>query len=211
MDSTYTPPSLGIIGGLGPLASLHSLQSIYQFDFDHERNAPQVVLLSLPMEQNIKSEMEWREKFSAKIGKDLELLNSTKVNTSLLCCYTAHSVADDKWIQNYPHLIQLPKFALQHSVRFAGKTLILCSLKSKKNGVFDRQPVWNQLREKFTFPPDRHQEQVEEAIQNIKKKNNADAVKILSAVIDDAIKTPGISNVLLGCTELPLVKAELAK
>ncbi len=185
-------PSIGIIGGAGPLAGallfemiIKEFQKRYGCYLDADfpyiilHNIPFVNMLEDPDEERVRSQLE----------EGLALLEKNGVERVAIACNTLHAfLPEKKWKFDF--------FDLRSVVNeTSDDILVLCTAISRKMGVFDHLKKKSYLKEA-------QESELEQLIARIKiGKVNQKESSFFSALIEQDKK----KCVLLGCTELSLL------
>lgn len=199
---------LGILGGLGPIASAHLLKQIYENipEYNIEQTLPNIILWSdptLPDRSSFILQGKLKELQEALL-KPLNSLLDSGATKLLICCYTAYAVATNFPNNVKAHLIDLPRLAIESVNLKQNKILILCTLGSRLTNIFNN--FANIPTSNFIFPSSEDHIILHDIIYRIKKGE-----KIKSSTIDlyRIILNYEINGVLFGCSELSLCTNEL--
>lgn len=197
---TFRP--IGIVGGAGPMAGVLMLEKIFRiaqerYGCHHDADFPKVFLLSFPFSNMLSSSVD-----SAQMRKELDScltqLRGSGAEALAIACNTLHLfLEEDKWSKN---LVHLPK---EVAKQLGGQIpLVLCTSTSANA----------KLHYQFfpcRYPSAAAQQQTDQAIDWILKGEPDERVMaILSAVL---AKEESASTVILGCTELSLLKNPLTR
>ena len=209
------PVLCGVLGGLGPEATVHFLQLILDItkeqygattDQDHvhmviEMN-PTVPDRTTALLGNGKSSGPFLQKMASRLA-------AAKTDYVVCVCNTAHAFQEDimKGCGNVPFLsiIELTSNVVRERIRIRGGTMkcgILAtngciSTKMYQTALFKRQiePV---------LPSEKSQELVMDVITRIKAGDKVSVISDFNKVIME-LKEEGCSQLILGCTELPII------
>lgn len=204
-------PVLGIIGGLGPLASAEFLKTIYEHTLNQpEQRAPCVMMYSDPSFPdrteallNGKSDL-----MLARLVQALEHLDDSGVSQTVICCVTMHHLLPFLPARFTARLLSLIDVVLTEVLRSGSKHLLLCSSGTRQLGIFQKHERWQQARDWFVLPGEQDQMAVHELIYRIKR--NEDVTRMIPA-IEGLLAKYNVSRFVAGCTEFHLVAKHLAR
>lgn len=198
---------LGIIGGLGPLASVYFYELLTKMcDVDYDQGHLEIILHSCPSIPDRTEYILDRNKDNPipdliKIGQELESLG---VDYIAMPCITAHYFHDEmtKAI-SVPiiHLIQEVKvYLLHHDIHKVG---IMATTGTITTNLFQNELSHSGIE--CVIP--HHQDEVMHIIyQNVKKGTEIDMNKFNQ--VSNELFDQGSEIIILGCTELSIVKKE---
>ena len=212
-SSAQEPPKpvLGIIGGLGPLASAEFLKTIYEHTLNQpEQGAPCVMMYSDPSFPdrtegllNGKSDV-----IRARLVQALEHLDESGVSKTVICCVTMHHLLPFLPASFRARLLSLIDIVFTEVLRSGRKHLLLCSSGTRQLQIFQKHEQWNQARDCFVLPGERDQMAVHELIYRIKR--NHDVSKMIPE-IEALLAKYKVNHFVAGCTEFHLVAKHLAR
>ena len=199
---------LGILGGLGPLASARFLSNIYRLNhrISKEQDLPAVILLSDPQFPD-RTECLLQGKFDVLIErtiKDCEKLREMGASHILICCYTLHSIINHLPENIRKIIIPLPDLALQQVEASNKRSLLLCTEGSRKFGVFTSSPIWKRVEPIVVLPSESDQKLIHNVIYSLKQ--NLEIRKAFEQLLDICSKYK-CTQWILGCTELHLLSS----
>lgn len=199
-------PLIGILGGMGPLASSGFVNFLYQkcqSRFTHEQGYPRIILISDPTipdrlqsVQNC-SVTQITTIFENKI-QELLFLGATQI---LICCFTAHYFL--KWIsiKNQKKIIHLGWLLNNYLAQKREYTLILSSELLVNSNLIDSSFA--------VFPEKKDLNKIHQLIYDIKQKGPQSCKDNLIILAHALSKRYNVSHVLLACTEFHLVYQSL--
>src|ERR1051325_3703661 len=164
-------PVLGIIGGLGPLASSEVLKTIYEHTLNQqEQCAPCVMMYSDPSFPdrteallNGKSDV-----MLARLVQALEYLDDSGVSKTVICCVTMHHLLPFLPTHFRARLLSLIDIVFMEVLRSGRKHLLLCSSGTRQLEIFQKHEQWKQTGDYFVLPGERDQMAVHKLIYRIK-------------------------------------------
>lgn len=199
---------VGILGGMGPLASAAFVQTIYrQFRGEAEQEAPIVLLNSNPKVSD-RTTTFLNGGDSQKLLDELEngLRNLVELGATqlIICCITAHYLVPKLPFNLRLRLTSLVDVVIQEIRHTHGACLLACTTGTRKLGLFQQHPEWLEVTERICFPTDIEQEALHEAIYSVKRDHVLDP---LLEVLINICCAHGVKNLISGCTELHLLSA----
>lgn len=201
---------IGIVGGLGPLASARFLATIYRSFRDvPEQQTPRIVLYSDPTfpdrtERFLRGE---EEEVLAQAVMATESLLSLGVDQMLFCCYTIHRIVPRLPAPVRERLVSLLDLAVTAGLAAEGEILLLCTNGTRKLRLFEGARNWSQLADRVRFPTDTEQQAVHDVLYDLKKNcDPVDAFERLAGLLG----SHKVDHWMLGCTELHLLSSARA-
>lgn len=198
---------VGIVGGLGPLASSRFLATIYRSFRDvPEQETPRILLLSDPTfpdrtEHFLRGEEEEILARATEATRNLLALGADHI---LFCCYTIHRIAPRLPAEVRKRLVSLVDIAIDAALGRQGDILLLCTNGTRKLGLFESAHHWPQLAGRVRLPNDEEQQVVHDTIYTLKKNCDPAAAQRRLAL---ALCAHKVDYWLLGCTELHLLSS----
>jgi aspartate racemase len=192
---------IGIIGGAGPLAGVLMLERLFQiaqkeYGCHADADFPQVTLLSFPFSDMLSDNMDVL-KIKWELSSCLQQLRKSGARVLSIACNTLHVFLDENDPLN--DLVHLPK----EIAKELGDEIpiVLCTSTSMKSKVHKRFfPC--------LYPDLEDQKKVDLAIDWILKGSQEERVLEILADVFDRLDSP---SVVLGCTELSLIKTPLLR
>jgi aspartate racemase len=209
-DASAQPASsvLGVLGGLGPLASAKFLESIYlRASFENEAKAPRILLLSDPAFPDRTTELlrGQSEKLRVHAERSLRQLVDLGAERIVICCFTLYAIVPQLDAGLQSRVRSLPDLALREVLAApasASPTLMLCTTGARAARVFEREALWPQAAERIVHLSERDQDKVHELIYALKRKLPPEqALESIRALC----RAYGAHSWLAGCTELHIV------
>ena len=200
---------LGVIGGLGPMASAYYLELVIRMtDAKRDQEHPEIILLNIPSIPDRTAYILGRSQESplepmVELGKQLKDLGATVLATP---CITAHY-----FHEALQQGIGLP---LIHGIRCTAQTLydagvrkvgLMATDGTVQSGIFQRQV--EELGMELVLPGEEGQRGVMTLIYDQVKAGLEPDMAIFAAIRDE-LRSKGAQAVVLGCTELSLLKKQ---
>lgn len=200
---------LGILGGLGPLASAEFLRTIYEHCAGGpEQGWPRVVMLSDPSfpdrtETFLRGEDDL---LLARLAESLGQLRGLGAAKTVVCCVTLHHLLPRLAPDLRGHVISLLDVAFEDLGRREGRHLLLCTNGTRRMRIFERHPLWESARGRLVLPDADDQERVHRELIYA-TKGNADP-RPMWPLVEGLLAKYGVSSLVAGCTELHLLSKQ---
>lgn len=204
--SNVQPKRLGILGGMGPLASAEFVKTIYEYNPPQkfEQDTPQVILYSDPSFPD-RTEAILRGDdtiLRQRLQQALEQLSKFQVSKIAICCITSHYLLPSLPQELRQRIINLIDVSLNAVAKNSQKLLLICTKGTVKMQIFQTHPLWNKLQDDIFLPNSQDQELVQEMIYRIKQKGvsslDRDIIQYLQS-------TYQVNYLIAGCTEIHLL------
>jgi aspartate racemase len=197
---------LGVLGGMGPLASAEFLKTIYESSIrGREQLSPKVILYSDPsVPDRTESFLEGQyDSVLEPIEEALNNLVELGASKIVICCVTSHMLMRRLPSHLREKIISLPDIIFDALQESETKHLLLCSLGSRKSRVFENHPRWEEMKESIVLPSDVDQSRIHyEIIYQIKRNR---PVQELVPLVRTILRSYGVQSFIAGCTELHLL------
>lgn len=197
----------GVIGGLGPMATAYYLELMIRMtDAARDQEHPEIVILNIPSIPDrtayiLGDSQESPLPAMVELGKQLKALGATVVGTP---CITAHYFHDA-----LQEGIGLP---LIHGIRSTARLLCDAGIRkvglmatdgTVRSGIFQRQVEESGME--LVLPGEEGQKGVMKLIYDQVKAGRPPDMALFAAIRDE-LRRKGAEVVVLGCTELSLLK-----
>lgn len=197
---------IGILGGMGPLASSGFVNFLYQkcrAKFSEEQSYPRIILLSDPTIPDRIACVEKNEdqKLTFILEEKIQSLLSLGADRILICCFTAHHFLKFLTPKSQKYVIDLGHVLKTHLDKRQKNTLILCSELLAKSQLIDSVYA--------VYPQKKHFDTIHELIYRIKLNGPAPYKDEMISLIQSLSALHNVSGVLLACTEFHLIYQEL--
>ncbi|HEX4420776.1 MAG TPA: aspartate/glutamate racemase family protein [Kofleriaceae bacterium] len=198
---------LGVLGGLGPLASAKFMESIYlRAPFDNEAKAPRVVMVSDPAFPDRTTALLRGQSEELRVRTEgcLRQLVELGAERIIICCFTLHAIVPQLAAGLRSRVASLPDLALREvlAAPSSSPTLMLCTTGARAAHVFDGEALWPQVADRIIQLSEPDQARFHELIYSLKRKLPPEqALESIRALCRDY----GASSWIAGCTELHLV------
>jgi len=203
--------SLGILGGLGPLASAEFLKTIYEFNLTIlEQDSPTCILYSDPT---------FPDRTDAILGgsddilirllvKSLESLCQLGVSKIVIACITMHYFLPKVPVPLRKKVISLIDLIVKEVSNTEKPHLLLCTKGARQASIFQKHEHWKLVEPYVLFPNEDEQNMLQKYIYQIKTNCHNDSIV---AYLDRLVYKYEVDSLIAGCTELHLVKKHLMK
>jgi aspartate racemase len=201
---------LGIVGGLGPLASAEFLKTIYERSLrEREQGAPKVIMYSDPSFPDRTTAImsgnfgELVERL-ASILRGLSVLGATR---TVVCCVTAHALFNRLPADLRSRLVSLCDIIFEQIIERPERRLLICSKGTRQIGLFEAHDLWPATQEYIVFPDENDQDLLHDLIYQIKVLRDVDE---LAPAFKSLLARYGVNSFISGCTEMHIVAKRLA-
>lgn len=204
-DEEIRPRTLGIVGGMGPLASAEFLKTLYEATLTgREQSAPRVLLDSDPsIPDRTQALLSGRE--AALIGlliKKIEGLREIGADHILICCMTTHCLLPNIPLALRECVVSLIDTTVDALLRRGGRHLMCCTIGSRAAGSFEGNERWALVKNHVIWPNEEDQELVHRQIYSIKANRPIESIE---AVMRGLLNRYEVNSFISGCTELHLL------
>ncbi len=203
--------TIGILGGMGPLASAGFVRTIYgMYRGRVEQEAPQVVLYSNPKIGDRTATFLGGgdcEPLLRELEQGIRMLLRANASEIVICCVTMHYLLPRVPYELRRHVISLVDTAMAEIRRTKGKCLLACTTGSRKLGLFQRHEDWSEVERRVVLPDAEQQEKLHRAIYSVKRTHSTKGLIGTLAAIGLRQQADAI---ICGCTELHLISEPCA-
>ena len=199
----YTQP-LGVVGGMGPLASAEFLKTIYEVCIDgREQEAPIVFLYSNP---TVPDRTECllnglRDPLLGSVVQALRQLHAMGAARTLICCVTAHGLLPHLPDDLRSRLISLLDVIYATVEQRRQRHLLICSNGTRKLGLFQEHPSWPSVSDYIVVPDDSDQNALHKMIYRVKQCSDPEEAM---PYVKSLLRKYGVDSFIAGCTEMHL-------
>jgi aspartate racemase len=199
---------IGILGGMGPLASAAFVTSIYAaYRGQTEQDTPIVLLYSNPQVPDRSATLingTDPEPLLRVIDGALSALVNLGARQLVICCVTAHFLLRSLSPHVRDRVISLVDVILQQVRATPGRCLLVSTSGSRRAGVLQQHPLWRDIEPRIAMPTDEEQAALHDAIYDLKQRHD---VAPLSHLVDAVAARHRVQCIVAGCTELHLLSA----
>ena len=200
---------LGILGGMGPLASAEFLKTLYEFNIRaKEQTAPRCILQSDPTIPDRTEAIlsDETEDVYNRILTGLKQLREQGATRYVVACISSHYFTEKLPPSFRDSIISLIEVALMEVQSFPGDCLLLATTGTMQARSFQRHALWPQMQGKLKIPSSEDQAKIHHYIYS-KIKPNRDLVdEKLFRYLKNKYE---VDAFVAGCTEFHLVNKRL--
>ena len=201
---------LGVLGGMGPVASAEFLKSIYDYsEGEREQEFPVVFVYSDPTfpdrtEAFTKGE---EEVVLNQLVKALNALIRMDASKIVICCMTIHHLLPRLSQDLAEKIISLLDVIAAHLPRTEKKHLLICSNGTRRFRLFENHKQRAVFERYLVFPTDDDQERIHrDLIYPIKKSPDP---RTLLPLFDSLLEKYGVDSFAAGCSEIHVLSKQL--
>ena len=200
------PKILGILGGMGPLASAEFVKTIYEYNLlgNREQNFPKIILYSDPSFPD-RTEVLLHgdnQKFLDLMIKSLYRLCELNATKIIICCITAHYLLPQLPITLREKIICLINITLESVLESQKKYLVICTKATNELKIFQRHPLWQFTQNYLLFPQEKDQIFIHQMIYDLKLNLNLEQYAEKLERLQFLYRVDGL---IAGCTEIHLL------
>jgi aspartate racemase len=205
---------LGILGGMGPLASAAFLNTIYQHHRAlREQEAPACILLSDPSlpdrSEVISSQQPAAEAaLAGALARGLADLCAAGAERLLIACVTAHHFLPKLPVELRSRIISLIDLAMARLAAVPGRLLWLASTGTREARIFESHDGWRHVADRSAMLEPADQADLHAWLYRLKL--NAPAAPLLGW-LDELRRRYQAAGLVFACTELHLLQRPLAE
>lgn len=207
-------PLLGIVGGMGPLASAELLATLYRLNLPgREQDAPRCLLLSDPTFPDRTTAIlrgDTRE-LVRRLEGAVESLLEMGASRVAISCFTIHRVLPELPEALRDRVVSLVDLVVEElgagSARGAGPYLLLATTGSYRSGVFTAHPRWPEVADGVRLLEEGDREALHDRLYRLKRGEAPERAVPFVRELRERYGTPGA---IFGCTELHLLGLHLA-
>jgi aspartate racemase len=197
---------LGVVGGLGPMASAEFLRTIYEHGLgDREQEFPTVIVYSDPSfpdrtEAFLAGECD---PILAQLIDVIERLLEAGATDVVFCCMTIHYLLPRLPAHLRERIISLPDIIFETVAHTREKHLLICSSGTRELGLFQNDVRWSMAQPYIVLPDEDDQNRIhKDLIYPIKK--NPD-IRTLFPLLELLLDKYGVDSFIAGCSEVHLL------
>lgn len=202
---------LGVVGGMGPIASAEFLKSIYDYSQgEREQEFPVVFVYSDPTfpdrtEAFLKGE---EQVVLDQLITALRALLQMNASQIVICCMTIHHLLPRLSSELAEKIISLLDVIAAHLPRTEKKHLLICSSGTRRFRLFEDHKQSAVFEKYLVFPSDEDQERIHrDLIYPIKKSPDP---RTLLPLLDSLLEKYGVDSFAAGCSEIHVLSKHLA-
>lgn len=197
---------LGVVGGLGPLASAEFVRTVYRCaSWEREQDAPRVLMDSNPAFPDRTSAFLSGNEHTVlplleEVLDGLVRMGATRL---LICCITAHHLLPRLRAELRHRIVSVPEVIVGQVRRASGRYLVLCTNGTRYLSLLEREPGWEEVADRVVFPGAADQDFVHhELIYQLKRMADPAA---LAPTVSALRARHGADGFIVGCSEVHLL------
>lgn len=199
--------TLGILGGMGPLASLAFLRTIYECNLNgaSEQAYPSIVLHSLSSVPDRTGSLlnNGGKDLEDSLVRNLTVLNASGVSRIVICCFTSHTLIGRLPKEMTEKIVSLVDLTARELMVRKEKALLLASLGSYRRHLFRSTPDAIMAKDYIVEPEEKDKEFIHGLIYEYLKAGK-DASSVYTAV-RELLDKYGLSSFIAACTEFHIL------
>ena len=197
--------SLGVLGGMGGLASAEFLKTIYECaGADREQESPVVMVLSDPTfpdrtEAFLRGDVDV---LYARLLQSLHRLGEMGASKFVICCMTMHYLLPRLPLELRRRVVSLVDIIFANVEQDHQKYLLLCSTGTQKLRLFQSQPQWKRMEENIVFPDEKDQAYLHGLIYQVKQSR---CIQETLSFLETRRHKYRVDAFVAGCTEMHIL------
>lgn len=200
---------LGILAGMGPRSTAPFIAAVYdecrrQYGARCDEDFPEIVILSWPTPFFIDCPIDDR-KMAEAIVAGLKELQKAKAAIIAMPCNSAHAYFDQVKRGLRAELLDMIGETVKAAGPGMGRATLLATPVTMASGLYQKKLMDAGIEYYFDG---RWQDEANELILMIKDRNDAQAVEMKYARLEDEMARAGINAVILACTDLSVIRSD---
>jgi aspartate racemase len=200
-------PVLGVLGGMGGLASAEFVKTIYELSGEvclREQDAPAVVMYSDPAFPDRTSAFLRGETqpILTRLIDALELLCGMGASQVVICCMTIHYLLPEVPVALRERIISLTDTIFSSIESLRKKHLVISSVGTIKLELLQRHPRWEQAQNYLVFPSETEQRQMHDLIYEVKLNRNLLEARLF---VETLLARHRVDSFVAACSEIHLL------
>jgi aspartate racemase len=201
-----TKEILGVLGGMGPLASAEFAKTIYERTLaEREQDSPIVFMLSDPTfadrTQALLAGAD--DALLSHLIRALDELRKIGATKIVICCVTIHQLLPRLPPELRARIISLLDVTFARVAKTPKRHLLISTIGSIKLKIYERHPQWEAVKDRIIVPDEADQKFIhDEIIYQIKKNRD---LNDLVPVLESLLLKYDIDSFIVGCTEIHLL------
>ncbi|GHF37142.1 aspartate racemase [Kitasatospora xanthocidica] len=198
-------PLIGVIGGMGPLASTELLNTVYGLEPpEREQLAARILLWSDPAvaDRTTAIQSGTVDLVRAALEDSVDRLLTAGADVVVVACITAHPAIRLLPERLRSRCVSLVDLVFEQLAERPGRHLVLCTRGSVLAGVFTDHERWPEFAHRLVLPDEEDQERLHRHVYRLKRNGDRLAtIDFVRALLPKYRATAFVA----GCTELHLV------
>lgn len=200
---------LGVVGGLGPLASAEFLKTVYECGIGaNEQDAPVVLMYSDPTfpdrtDSFLAGESEL---LLARLTRALQFLSDGGASRFVICCMTIHHLLPSLPAHLSARVVSMLDVIFSN-LKPPERHLLICSNGTRRLELFQSHPQWEKHKSQIVLPDDDDQNKIHrELIYPIKKNPDFRRLKLL---LESLLQRYEVDSFIAGCSEIHILAKQV--
>lgn len=197
--------TLGIIGGMGPMATVDLMRKIIlSTDAKTDQEHIHILVDNNPQIPDRTAAIEGRgESPVARMLQSAKLLESQGADVLVIACNTAHYFLDEFKDKVHVPIINMIDEAVKHCVELGYSEVgLLCTIGTRNTGIY--QKACDKFNIKLVVPDDEEIKALQDMIYLGVKANNFNYDTSNVKQVISTMRNRGAQAFILGCTETPI-------
>lgn len=198
---------MGILGGMGPLASLAFLRTIYECNLNGavEQAYPSIVLHSLSSVPDRTGSLlnNGGRDLETSLVRNLTALNASGVSKIVICCFTSHTLLGRLPKEVTEKIVSLVDLTARELTARKEKSLLLASLGSYERQLFDSTPEALSAKAYIVEPEEKDKRFIHGLIYEYLKPGGD--VPSVYREVRGLLDRYGLNSFIAACTEFHLL------
>jgi aspartate racemase len=202
---------LGVLGGMGPLASAEFMTTLYRLNItEPEQEAPVCLLLSDPsFPDRTEAILNGATALlTARLTAALQDLADRGADRIVIACVTAHHFLYELPPALRQKIVSLIDLVIDEMVAVPGRRLLLTTTGTRTARIFERHERWAEVAGQVVYPTAEDQVILHNFLYRLKC---GDSGRRCAEWVGALPARYGVAGCIFGCTELHLVRRELAE
>lgn len=201
---------LGVLGGMGPLASAEFLKTIYEYNLsiEREQELPRVVLYSDPTFPD-RTEVLLKGDHNLLLARLIEALCylcESDVSRIVICCITSHYLLPKLPEELRKRIISLVDVIFKKTLERQKKHLLICTRGTRQMEIFQDHSLWQYTKDYIVLPDEQDQNLIHQMIYHLKLKGESQKCIPILETLKSKYK---VNSFIAGCTEIHLLSKYL--
>lgn len=206
MTSRSEKKVLGVLGGMGPLASAEFLKTIYEHSLSgREQDSPAVLMYSDP------TFPDRTDAFLAgdgdgileQLNESLRRLTAQGATRIVICCMTIHYLLPRLTVDLRERIVSLLDVCFANLPPAPARHLLIASSGTRRLRLFENHSLWPSLKQLIVLPDEEDQHRIHyDLIYPIKKNPN---LSELTPLLESLLAKYRVDSFIAGCSEIHLL------
>lgn len=196
---------LGIVGGIGPLASAEFLRTIYEHTLGaQEQTSPRVIMYSDPTFPDRTEALLAGacESLLEPLQRALRTLRQSGASRIVICCVTMHYLLPRLPLESRKDIWSLLDLIFAGVLQSRERHLLICTNGTRKLEVFQNHCQWEIAQDYFVLPKSSDQNLIHDLIYRVKRNED---IRQLTLTLEALLSKYDVGSFVAGCTEIHLL------